>query len=417
MMRQNGDFSATLIRALLGAMFFVFAMTTDAVGSIIPTLIDEFRLTLSQASAFHYATMASIAAGALAFGLLADRIGRKPTIVIGLAAYAAASMAFLIGNSFAVFIALLIVSGVGISVFKIGALALLGDVSNSARQHTVTMNLIEGCFGVGAIIGPAIVAVLLTAGWSWKWLYAIAAAICLALIAVALPLRFPAGRSAAVERATFRRTLVLACDPHALGFSALIMLYVGTETAVYVWMPTLLREATDVRGWLVASALTLFFVARAAGRFLGAWLLNSLPWRRVLALFGLAIFACFAGSLLGGATLAMYLLPLSGLFMSVLYPSLNSKGISGFPRHEHGAVAGIILFFTAVAAAAAPLAMGVVGDAFGGVRAGFALAAVWSALLAAGLAYNWLRDPAGPRLARVEAEAEAEAGGLSPPPA
>ena len=409
---RPADFSATLLRALLGAMFFVFAMTTDAVGSIIPTLIDEFRLTLSQASAFHYATMASIAAGALAFGLLADRLGRKPTIVIGLAAFAAASMAFLAGDAFSVFIALLVVSGVGISVFKIGALALLGDISTSTRQHTVVMNLIEGCFGVGSIVGPAIVAVLLAADWSWKWLYAIAAAICVALILVALPLRFPAVRRDSAEPATLKRTLVLACDPHALGFSVLIMLYVGTETAVYVWMPTLLKESA-VGGWLAASALTLFFVFRAAGRFLGAWLLDTQPWQRVLALFGLAIFACFAGSLLGSATLAVYLLPLSGLFMSVLYPSLNSKGISGFPRHEHGSVAGIILFFTAIAAALAPLAMGAVGDAFGGVRAGFVLAAALAGLLAAGLVYNWLRDPAGLRLARIEAEAAA----TSPTPA
>ena len=33
------------------------------------------------------------------------------------------------------------------------------------------------------------------------------------------------------------------------------MLYVGTETAVYVWMPTLLEESA-VGGWLAASALT-----------------------------------------------------------------------------------------------------------------------------------------------------------------
>ena len=52
-----------------------------------------------------------------------------------------------------------------------------------------------------------------------------------------------------------------------------------------------------------AFVITLFFVFRAAGRFLGAWLLDRQPWRRVLALFGVAIFACFAGSLLGSATL------------------------------------------------------------------------------------------------------------------
>ena len=39
---------------------------------------------------------------------------------------------------------------------------------------------------------------------------------------------------------------------------------------------------------------------------------------------------------------AVYLLPLSGLFMSMIYPTLNSKGISCFPKVEHGAVAGVI---------------------------------------------------------------------------
>ena len=45
MTRPSPEIRATLLRALLGAMFFVFAMSTDAVGSIIPKLIEDFRLT------------------------------------------------------------------------------------------------------------------------------------------------------------------------------------------------------------------------------------------------------------------------------------------------------------------------------------------------------------------------------------
>ena len=59
---------------------------------------------------------------------------------------------------------------------------------------------------------------------------------------------------------------------------------------------------------------------------------------------------CVLGSLAGGPALAAWLLPLSGLFMSIIYPTLNSKGISCFPRARHGAAAGVILFFTATAA-------------------------------------------------------------------
>jgi len=73
-----------LIKALTCTMFFTFAMTTDAVGSIIPTLLTEFDLSLRAASAFHYVPMIAIAIGALALGFLADRVGRKATIVLGL---------------------------------------------------------------------------------------------------------------------------------------------------------------------------------------------------------------------------------------------------------------------------------------------------------------------------------------------
>src|SRR5581483_8894095 len=156
------------IQGLTYLMFFMFAMTTDAVGAIIPRLILEFHLSLKAASAFHYAPMAAIAAGALMLGVLADRWGRKPTIVLGLALYGSSSLLFAAGNSFAAFVSLLAISGLGVSIFKVGALALIGDISSSTADHTTRMNRVEGFFGVGAIIGHAIVAMLLARQVSWK---------------------------------------------------------------------------------------------------------------------------------------------------------------------------------------------------------------------------------------------------------
>ena len=132
----GGGYDTLVIKALTCMMFFTFAMTTDAVGSIIPDLLEEFALSLKAASAFHYVPMAAIAAGALGLGYLADRIGRKATILIGLAIYAASSLLFAFGDRFEVFVVLLGAAGVGVSVFKIGALALIGDFSRSTREHT-----------------------------------------------------------------------------------------------------------------------------------------------------------------------------------------------------------------------------------------------------------------------------------------
>lgn len=387
-----------VIKTLTCLMFFMFAMTTDAVGSIIPTLIEEYGLSLSAASAFHYVPMVAIAAGGLGLGFLADRQGRKRTIVLGLALYGVGSLLFAVGNSFGFFVVLLGISGIGVSVFKVGALALIGDVTRDTREHTTFMNTVEGFFAVGAIIGPALVATLLAAGTSWKYLYLVAAAICALLMLAALFARYPSVQQNMETPTDFAHTLALFKDPCALGFSSAIMLYVAVEVAIYVWMPTWLDAYDGDYVWLATYALTLFFTLRAAGRFLGAWLLGRLAWDTVLAVLAGGILLCFAGSLAGGTALAVWLLPLSGLFMSVMYPTLNSKGISCFPRSEHGAIAGVILFFTAFAAAAGPLAMAAISDLLGDIRYGFMLATGFALLLFAALLWNRLAAPAAARL-------------------
>ncbi len=386
-----------LARWLTCLMFFTFAMTTDAVGSVIPRVIEEYRLSMTAAGAFQYATMLGIATGALLLGFLADRIGRQRTIILGLCLYGASSLVVAFSGQFPVLVVLLALSGLGISIFKTAALALIGDITPSSQAHTRFMNTVEGWFAVGAIVGPAVVAALLTAGVSWKWLYVVAAAICLGLVVMASRVPNPAPR-AKIEQASFSQMLAILRDPLALGFSLLVALYVAVEVAIYVWMPTYLEGYAGPHAWLQAWALPLFFVLRAAGRFLGAWMLDRVRWGTALVVLGLLIFLCFFGSLLGGLKLGVWLLPLTGLFMSIIYPTLNSKAISCFPRQQHGAAAGVILFFTALAAAAGPLAMGAVSDAWQTPRAGFVLATVFAALLLAGLAVNWLRDPSRARL-------------------
>ena len=392
----------TAIKWLTFLMFMMFAMTTDSVGIIIPEVIEEFHLSMLAAGAFHYANMAAIALAAIFLGYLADKLGRKKTIILGLILFALNSYLFVVGNAFTFFLVLLVISGASIGIFKTGALALVGDISRSASEHTTTMNTVEGFFGVGAIIGPAIVARLLSAEFSWKWLYVIAGSICVLLIVTALLVKYPKTVKTMDEPIDFRRTMRMMRSPYALGFSLGIFLYVALECAVYVWMPTLLTGYSGDFAFMATYAISVFFILRAVGRFLGAWVLARYSWTSVMVLFSLAILICFTGAIAGGLSYALWLLPLSGLFMSMIYPTLNSKGISCFPKTEHGAVAGVILFFTCAAAALGPLAMGAVSDVLGHPKYGFVLATLFAVLLFAGLLLNWIYNPAGERLAKLD---------------
>jgi len=219
----------------------------------------------------------------------------------------------------------------------------------------------------------------------------------------ALSVTYPASAGSVEPRGDRSGTLAALKSPYVLAFSAGVFLYVGVEAAIYVWMPTLLAGYRGDATWLASYGISIFFALRAAGRFVGAWMLLRWPWQSAVAILSGGILACFALSVAGGVEWAVYLLPASGLFMAVIYPTLNSKGISCVPKDEHGAAAGVILFFTCVSAVIAPLAMGVLSDVTGQIVYGFWLATGLAALLFAGLLLNWLANPTRNVLAGVDA--------------
>ena len=406
--RAEAPRSYALVSALTYMMFFMFAMTTDAVGEIIKIARGQMGLTNTQASAFHWSTMVAIAVSGMFLGFLADRFGRKRAIILGLVVYGAASALFFAGDSFSLYLSLLFVSGLAIGVFKTAALALIGDLASSTGNHTRRMNAVEGFFGVGAIVGPLLVVYLGGRGIDWTWLYLIAAGLCAVMVCAALFSDYPRPKLAAATPPSPLQAIRLLRDPHALGFSIAIAMYVACEVAVFVWLPTFLEGYTGGRidMWFAAYAVMIFFVLRAAGRFLGVWILAKAKWTVVMAIFSAVIFACFLASVIFGQRVALIVLPASGLVMSMIYPTLNSKGISCQPKARHGAVAGLILFFTAGSAALAPLAMAFVADIFGSgdMRAGFVLATAFAGALFAVCLWNWRFDPAAAALSAADRE-------------
>ncbi|WP_100657477.1 MFS transporter [Alteromonas flava] len=398
-------------------MFMMFAMTSDSVGEIIKEVKIEFDVNNAQASLMHSLFMVGIAFSGLFLGFLADKFGRKRTIMLGLALFAVSCYLFLVGSTFSFILGLITLSGIAVGIFKTAALALIGDISTSTKEHTGTMNGAEAFFGVGAIIGPLIVAWLIRQGVDWKWLYVLAGVLCTVLMIMAWKVNYPdhtKGRKAQ-EPIDVRRSLKLLGDPYAMGFSIGAFLYVAAESAIYVWMPSyLVCDAVTLNDtfacysegperMLAMYAVAVFFSLRALGRFVGIWMMQHFDWSWVLLVFSFAIMMCFIGGLWGGRDVALYLFPLTGIFMSVIYPTFNSKGISCFPKHEHGTVAGVILFFTAAGAAAGPLAMGIVSDAYGGdAKYGFMVATGFSCLLFIGLVFNYLKRPTDQRLASIE---------------
>src|SRR5690606_38497290 len=153
-------------------------------------------------------------------------------------------------------------------------------------------------------------------------------------------------------------------------------------------------------GALAAYAVAVSFVLRAFGRFLGVWLVARVEWTVVLLTCSGAMAVLFWAAMACRPWVRVFALTAAGLFMSVLYPTLDSTGISCFDKGRHGAVAGLLLFFTCVSAVLAPLAMGALGDALGDSTYAILLGAVFATLLVVQCAWNAVRRPFTERLAQ-----------------
>jgi fucose permease len=377
------------------AAYFLAALVADAIGSILPLAMAELRVGLQLAGAFQYLPAAAVAVVALGAVFLVDRLGAARTVLAGLALFAAAALALQALPGVAAALVLVVLAGVGISLFKLGTVAMLGRLSLSPARHGALMTAVEGCYATGSVAAPLLVMALERGGAGWRGLYLLAAAIALLLWLCFLPFRERAAAPLTVAAVVPPEPVLR--EPVAWWFGGLLGVYVAVELAVCVWLPTLLIEL-GVAATTAALALTVFFALRAAGRFAGIALLRRFRWPPVLALCGVLAFGCTLSGSVGDAGLALWSLPASGLFLALMYPTLNSHVISRFESRRQGAVAALTTFCSAAAAALGTAAIAAAGEAAGSLRRGFLVATVLAAVLALLLVWQAWRRPAFMRL-------------------
>ena len=113
--------------------------------------------------------LVGFAAAQLVWGPLADRFGRKPTLLAGLGLYVAASVAAALAPSFAALLAARLAQGLAAASTRVIALALVRDCY-SGRGMGRVMSLVMMVFMIVPILAPSIgQLILLVAPWRWMF--------------------------------------------------------------------------------------------------------------------------------------------------------------------------------------------------------------------------------------------------------
>lgn len=181
----------TLLVAALGTSWIIDGLEVTLVGALagVLTLPATLGLSATQVGETAGIYVAGAVLGAIVFGGLADRYGRRRLFFLTLGLYAAATVASGFAPNFTAFAALRFLTGAGIG----GEYAAI----NSAIQEFMPARLrgridlaVNGSFWIGAAVGAAGAVLILDSGifsleWGWRIAFVIGGALALAI----LPLR------------------------------------------------------------------------------------------------------------------------------------------------------------------------------------------------------------------------------------
>ena len=202
--RPVGRFQISLL-LLCAAVLFLDGFDTQAIGYVAPALAREWGLSKAQLGPVFSAGLFGLMIGALTFGPLADRIGRRTIIIFSTLAFGLGALGTVFAADATTLLVIRFLTGLGLGGAMPNAIALTSEFNPRRRRATMVMIMFCG-FSVGAALGGLLAAAMIPHyGWRSVFLVGgIAPLIMVPILILRLPesVRFLALAGDAAERVT-----------------------------------------------------------------------------------------------------------------------------------------------------------------------------------------------------------------------
>lgn len=373
---------------LLASLFFMWGFITVINNTLLPHLRSVFELDYTQTTLIESVWFIAYFVASIPSAKLIERIGYQKSIVIGLGVMALGALMMVPAArlpSYGVVLTALFVIASGITLLQVAAnpyVAVIGPPETGSSR----LNLVQAFNSLGTTLAPlfagylilgrskggtAEAGVQLTAAER----YADAQSVILPYIIVAVVLvglAFVIARSPlpaigqATQRASREDRAGLSLWAHrnlVFGVPA-IFIYLIAEIGVanlfinFVSQP----DIAAITHEQASRYLAILWGGMMVGRFLGSFLMRSIPAETVLAAFSVGAFLTMLFTTFATGPAAMWSLILVGLFHSIMFPTIFTLGIRGLgPLTEEGS--GLLIM--AIAGGALVVVQGWLADRYG----------------------------------------------------
>ena len=257
-------------RGVLTATLWFYAalgVALNLIGPALEAIRTDFGLGYTELAVALAAVGAGYAVGSIAGGMLSDRVGRRPAIVLatllaGLSIGAAAA-----SGGLSIFVVAWLIAGIGLGGADGAMTALISDVAGD-RAGTL-LNVAHLAFAAGALMAPALVGVMLSTGAGWRPAVWFAAVLMLTSLVPFVRLQFRRVSAAPVR---LRETIGEMASPVPLLLGVGLALYVGVEIGFGGFFAAFLEAEFALARPLATTLVSAFWIGLFVGRGVGAWL-------------------------------------------------------------------------------------------------------------------------------------------------
>jgi len=288
-------------------------------GPAIPAFREEFGLSPSAAGLGLSAHFVGGVAGVLLCDRLYGRIGNRRILAGSYVLMAAGAAGFALAPNWLVALGAALLAGLGFGGIDYGLNQLFAV--GFGNRSTAMLNILNAHFGIGAILGPAVIGAVGSEHYPAVFLaFSLAnlpLLLCLRGVREHVPQPAPApesGASAGPSGQVLGRSL-----GSVLGvFVTLYVLHVGIEAGVGGWEPTHL-ETVGYGAGTAATATSVYWLMMTVGRFLVAPLALRHSAQSIIAVSCAGMTVCLLLAAVPG--LAPYAYAGVGLFIAPIFPT------------------------------------------------------------------------------------------------